>query len=50
MKGNHKIDSPDNIIKKCKGIFFTSVIEYIEMFLNKYKKNYEGKINLLTLD
>ena len=50
MKGNHKKDSPDNIIKKCKGIFFTCVIEYIEIFLNKYKKNYEGKIKLLTLD
>mgnify|MGYP007101873671 CR=1 FL=1 len=50
IKGNHKKDSPDNIIKKCKGIFCTSVIEYIEIFLNKYKKNYEGKIKLLTLD
>ena len=50
MKGNHKKDSPDNIIKKIKALFFTSVIKYIEMFLDKYKKNYEGKIKLLTLD
>ena len=46
----HKKDSQDNIIKKIKALFFTSVIEYIEIFLNKYKKNYEGVIKLLKLD
>ena len=50
IKGNHKKDSPDNIIKKIKALFFTCVIEYIEIFLNKYKKNYEGVIKLLKLD
>ena len=46
----HKKDSQDNIIKKIKAFFFTCVIEYIEIFLNKYKKNYEGVIKLLKLD
>ena len=49
-EGNHKKDSQDNIIKKIKALFFTCVIEYIEIFLNKYKKNYEGVIKLLKLD
>ena len=50
IKGNHKKDSADNIIKKIKTLFFTCVIEYIEIFLKKYKKNYEREIILLKLD
>ena len=46
----HKKESQDNIIKKIKALFFTSVVEYIEIFLNQYKKNYIGVIKLLKLD
>ena len=49
-EGKHKKDSPDNIIKKIKALFFTCLIEYTEQFLNQYKKNYEEKIKLLKLD
>lgn len=49
-EGKHKKDSPDNIIKKIKALFFNCLIEYTEQFLNQYKKNYEDKIKLLKLD
>ena len=49
-EGKHKKDSPDNIIKKIKALFFNCLIEYTEQFLNQYNKNYEDKIKLLKLD
>ena len=33
-QGNHKKDCPDNIIKKIKAFLFTSVIEYVEQYIN----------------
>ena len=48
--GIHKKESSDNIIKKCKAIFFSYLIEYIQNYLNKYKNNYKDEIRLLKLD
>ena len=36
--GIHKKDSSDNIIKKCKAIFFSCVIKYIQNY-KKWAKN-----------
>jgi len=44
--GSHNKDCPDNIIKKIKAFFFSSVIEYVQTFINRYKTG----IKLLTLD
>ena len=35
--GTHNKDSPDNIIKKCKALFFSCVIDYIQKYLNDNK-------------
>ena len=44
--GSHNKDCPDNIIKKIKAFFFSSVIKYVQTFINRYKID----IKLLTLD
>ena len=48
--GIHSKDSPDNIIKKCKALFFSCVIDYIQKYLNDNKIKYKEKIKLLKLD
>ena len=48
--GSHNKDCPDNIIKKIKAFFFSSVIEYVQKFINRYKQNLKTDIKLLTLD
>ena len=35
----HNKNGADNIIKKCKGIFFRNVVEYISSFINNFKTN-----------
>ena len=43
-KGNHTKYAPDNIIKKCKRIFFKYIITYINLIIKKYmKENFEFK-------
>ena len=49
-QGNHKKDCPDNIIKKIKAFLFSSVIEYVQEYININKINMKEKIKLLTLD
>ena len=50
IQGNHKKDCPDNIIKKIKAFLFSSVIEYVQEYININKINMNEKIKLLTLD
>ena len=50
VQGSHGKDCPDNIIKKIKAFFFSSVIEYVQKFINIYKQNLDNDIKLLTLD
>ena len=45
--GIHTKLDPDNIIKKIKALFFKLCIDYINAFINKYKKN---DVKLLYLD
>ena len=47
-QGNHKKDCPDNIIKKIKAFLFTSVIEYVQHYINS--QDIGEKIKLLRLD
>jgi len=42
-KGKHDKYAPDNIIKKCKRIFFKYIIIYINAIMKKYQKNFEFK-------
>ena len=43
-KGKHNKFAPDNIIKKCKRIFFKYIIIYINLIIKKYRKeNFEFK-------
>jgi hypothetical protein len=49
-QGNHKKDCPDNIIKKIKAFLFSSVIEYVQDYININKIKINEKIKLLTLD
>ncbi len=46
QKKEHTRDSQDNIIKKCKGIFFSNVIDHI----NVYIRNDEFKLTKLNYD
>ena len=46
----HNKNGADNIIKKCKGIFFRNVVEYISTFINNFKTNKKEKFELLKLD
>ena len=46
----HNKNGADNIIKKCKGIFFRNVVEYISRFINNFKTNKKEKFELLKLD
>ena len=48
--GIHKKDSSDNIIKKCKAIFFSCVIKYIQNYINQYKNPNSKEIKLLKLN
>ena len=48
--GTHNKDSPDNIIKKCKALFFSCVIDYIQKYLNDNKIKYKKEIKLLKLN
>ena len=50
FQGNHGKDCPDNIIKKIKAFLFSSVIEYVQKFINENKKKLDKDIKLLTLD
>ena len=50
MEENHKKDCPDNIIKKIKAFLFSSVIEYVQDYININKIKINEKIKLLTLD
>jgi hypothetical protein len=47
-QGRHKKDCPDNIVKKIKAFLFTSVIEYVENYINS--QNIIEKIKLQKLD
>ena len=49
-KGKHNKYSADNIKKKNKRILFSNVIDYSNMFINKYKTNCEQKGELLYLN
>ena len=42
-------NSSDNIIKKCKGIFFNYIIIYVNLFLKKYALNLQKNFELLNL-
>jgi hypothetical protein len=48
--GKHNKYSADNIKKKNKRILFSNVIDYNNMFINKYKTNCEQKGELLYLN
>ena len=48
--GKHNKYSADNIKKKNKRILFSNVIDYSNMFINKYKINCEQKGELLYLN
>ena len=48
--GKHNKYSADNIKKKNKRILFSNVIDYSNMFINKYKTNCEQKGELLYLN
>ena len=50
FQGYHGKDCPDNIIKKIKAFLFSSVIEYVQKFINENKKKLDKDIKLLTLD
>ena len=39
IKGNHDKNAPDNIIKKCKRIFFKYIIIFINSIIKKYSSN-----------
>lgn len=49
-KGKHNKYSADNIKKKNKRILFSNVIDYSNMFINKYRTNCEQKGELLYLN
>ena len=49
-KGKRNKYCTDNIIKKIKALFFSCVIEYVQIFFNQNKKNYDKDIKLRTLD
>ena len=49
-KGKHNKYSADNIKKKNKRILFSNIIDYSNMFINKYKTNCEQKGELLYLN
>lgn len=46
----HSKYESDNIIKKCKGILFTNIIEYMNQFINAYKYKNDEKFQLCKLD
>ena len=46
----HDKYKPDNIIKKCKGILFSNVIDYINQFINIYKIKDKENFKLYKLD
>ena len=48
--GKHNKYSADNIKKKNKRILFSNIIDYSNMFINKYKTNCEQKGELLYLN
>ena len=45
----HTKNNQDNIIKKCKAIFFSNLISYINKYVQKYS-NHNKNFKLLTLD
>lgn len=47
---NHNKYNSDNIIKKCKSIFFSQIIEYINNFIKEYKSIETEEATLLKLD
>ena len=49
-EGNHKKECPDNIIKKIKAFLLSSVIKYVQEYININKIDMKEKIKLLTLD
>ena len=49
-EGKHNKNCSDNMIKKCKGIFFANVVDYINIYINKNKKNIKEDFKLLKLD
>lgn len=46
----HDKNKPDNMMKKCKGIFFSNMIDFTNEYSNQYKINYLEDIKLLKLD
>ena len=49
-EGKHNKNGADNIIKKCKGILFRNVVDYISAFIKKYRTNQKENFELLKLD
>ena len=49
-EGTHTKHNSDNIIKKCKGIFFQYVIIYVNELIKEFKSNKEEKIEFLKLN
>ena len=50
IEGEHNKNTSDNIIKKCKRIFFSNIIDYINEYVNLYKINDNEQFELLKLD
>jgi len=50
IERKHDKNKSDNIIKKCKGIFFSNIIEYINEYINTYKINDKENFELLKLN
>jgi len=50
IERKHDKNQSDNIIKKCKGIFFSNLIEYINEYINTYKINDKENFELLKLN
>ena len=49
-EGGHNKNHSDNIIKKCKCILFSNLVDYINEYINKYKINIKEDFHLFKLD
>ena len=49
IKGNHDKNAPDNIIKKCKRIFFKYIIIFINSLIKTYKTNHQENYEFKNL-
>ena len=50
IEKKHDKNQSYNIIKKCKRIFFSNLIEYINEYINTYKINDKENFELLKLN